>query len=284
MPKRVAEGVWIVDSGPLRVLGLPVPVRMTVFRLRSGDLLLHSPTRYDAALRDELERLGRVRHLVAPNSAHWTFLRDWQQACPEAVTWAAPGLRDRAQVRRSGVRLDHDLGEAPPAEWAGEVAQAIVPGGVGFREVALLHRETRTLVLTDLVLNLEPDKLPLVVRPLARLIGVTAPQGRAPVYLRLVVRMRRREAAAAAAVTAVLQERLRAARAASDGLLLQVIGFAEQPEHQADGTLDYAEVARLGAMTEAVARARFAAVDEPLVSGEPAELTTAAPSPGSVPR
>jgi hypothetical protein len=82
----------------------------------------------------------------------------------------------------------------------------------------------------------------------------------------------RREAAAAAAVTADLQERLRAARAASDGLLLQVIGFAEQPEHQADGTLDYAALAQLGAMTEAAARARFAAVDEPLVPDETAEL------------
>ena len=43
--KPVADGVWIVDSGPLRVLGMPLPVRMTVVRLASGDLWLHSPTR-----------------------------------------------------------------------------------------------------------------------------------------------------------------------------------------------------------------------------------------------
>ncbi len=53
-------------------------------------------------------------------------------------------------------------------------------------------------MLTDLVLNLEPGKMPPVVRPLGRLIGVRAPDGKAPVYLRLVILARRRDAAQAA--------------------------------------------------------------------------------------
>jgi hypothetical protein len=36
-------------------------------------------------------------------------VRSWQEQVPEAVTWAAPGLRERRQVRRSGVRLDRDI-------------------------------------------------------------------------------------------------------------------------------------------------------------------------------
>ena len=198
VPKPVADGVWIVDSGPLRVLGLPLPVRMGVVRLPDGGLWLHSPTRHGDELRRALDRLGPIRHLVAPNSAHWTYLLDWQRACPDAVTWAAPGLRERAQVRAAGLRLDHDLGEVPPPDWAGAIEQAVVPGGLGFRELAFLHRPTRTLLLTDLVLNIEPEKLPALARPAARLIGVTAPDGRAPVYLRLVVKMERARAARAA--------------------------------------------------------------------------------------
>jgi hypothetical protein len=196
--KPVAEGVWIVDSGPMRVLGMPLPVRMTVIRLAGGDMLLHSPTRFDPNLRREIERQGRIHHLVAPNVAHWSFLAAWQQHCPEATNWAAPQLRRRAQVRRSGVRLDRDLGDAPPEAWAGEIDQITVPGGGGFREVAFFHRPTRTLVLTDLVQNLEAAKLPRLVRPLARLARVLAPGGRAPVYLRLVVRLKRRAASEAA--------------------------------------------------------------------------------------
>jgi hypothetical protein len=64
--KRVAENVWIVDSGPLKVAGLlPMPVRMTVICLGSGATLLHSPTRFDEALRADIERQGPIRHLVA---------------------------------------------------------------------------------------------------------------------------------------------------------------------------------------------------------------------------
>jgi hypothetical protein len=196
--KPVAEGVFVVDSGPIRVLGLPLPVRMTVIRLGSGDVLLHSPTRFDAGLKREIERQGPIRYLVAPNVAHWTFVQEWQRHCPEAGTFAAPGLRKRAQVKASGLRIDADLGQTPPAAWAGEIAQAVVPGGGGFREVALFHAPSRTLVLTDLVVNLEIGKLPFLMRPAVRLLGAAAPDGRAPAYLRLIVRMRRQEAAAAA--------------------------------------------------------------------------------------
>lgn len=199
VPQEVAPNVWIVDGGPIGAMGVPLPIRMTVLRLDDGDLLLHSPIRHDDRLRRALERLGRIRHLVAPNSAHWMFLPDWQQHCPDALTWAAPGLRERRPVKKVGLRVDHDLGAAPPAAWTEEIEQAIVPGGFGFAEVAFFHRASRTLVLTDLVLNLEPAKLPPLARPLARLTGTTAPDGRAPVYLRWVIGRKRQQASRAAA-------------------------------------------------------------------------------------
>ncbi len=198
VPKPVADDVLIVDSVMPGLVGKVLPVRMTVMRLPDGGLLLHSPTRYSIPLKQALEKIGPIRHLVAPNFAHWIFLQDWQRACPDATTWAAPGLRERSQVQASGVRLDHDLSDAAPAEWGGAVGVTTVPGGLGFHEVALFHRPTRTLVLTDLVLNLEPGKLPAALRPLARLFGMTAPQGMAPPQLRGIVKLDRAEAARSA--------------------------------------------------------------------------------------
>jgi hypothetical protein len=197
--KPVADGVWIVDSGPLRALGIPLPVRMTVVRLRDGSVWLHSPTRYDARLRRDIEALGPIRHLVAPNIAHWTFLKAWQTHCPQALTWAAPKLGQRGQVRRAGLRIDRVLDGAAPPDWAGDLRQSVVPGGFGFREVAFFHGASRTLVLTDLVLNLEAAKLPALLRPVLRLAGMTAPRGKPPPYLRAVIRLRRGAAARAAA-------------------------------------------------------------------------------------
>jgi hypothetical protein len=192
--KPVAENVWIVDSGPQQAMGLSLPVRMTVIRLASGDVWLHSPTRFNGELRREIEVLGPIRHIVAPNVAHWTHLKDWQTTCPAATISAAPGLRDRAQVKAAGLRLDRDLTDTPSDSWGGEIDQTVIPGGAGFHEVAFLHRPTRTLILTDLIQNLEPPKLPLGTRLFAKLTGVQAPDGKAPAYLRLVIRMRRRHA------------------------------------------------------------------------------------------
>jgi hypothetical protein len=196
--KPVADGVWIVDSGPLHVFGLTLPIRMTVVRLSSGDLWLHSPTRYTHVLRAQLERQGRITHLIAPDIAHWTFLQDWQTKCPGASTWAASGLRERKQVQKAGVKIDHVLSDASPPEWAGELEQVTIRG-LGFSEVDFFHSPSRTLVMTDLVQNLETGHLPAATRIFARLNGIAAPNGRAPVYLRVVVKANKRAAAKAAA-------------------------------------------------------------------------------------
>lgn len=172
-PKQIGEGIWIVDGAPISAMGLSMPVRMTVMRLGDGSLLLHSPIRHSPALAHAIAELGPVRHLVAPATAHWQFIAGWQRAFPDAVSWAVPGLRDRAQVKRSGLRLEHDLGETAPAEWGGTIRQGLVRG-VGLTEAWLLHEPSATLVLTDLVQNLEPGRLPPVSAVAMRLARADA--------------------------------------------------------------------------------------------------------------
>jgi short-subunit dehydrogenase len=196
-PEPVADGVWIVDAQIDLLGGAPMPIRMTIVRLANGDLLLHSPCRHDPALAAEIERLGRIRHLVAPSFGHWMFLQEWLRAYPDVTTWGAPGLRDRGPVRTSGLRLDQDLSDQAPVDWAAEMDQVVVRGGP-FAEVAFFHKPSRTLILTDLVQNLPPENLPPGWRGAARLLGVTAPGGRAPAYLRAVLHVDRAEASDAA--------------------------------------------------------------------------------------
>jgi hypothetical protein len=91
-PVRVTDDVWILDDKPINAAGLELPIRTVVIRLSNGDLVLHSPMRYSTALRHELERLGTIKFLLAPNIAHWMFLPDWQRELPQARTFAARGL------------------------------------------------------------------------------------------------------------------------------------------------------------------------------------------------
>lgn len=205
---KIAENVWIFDDLPIEVAGLELPVRMTIVRLASGDLLLHSPTRHSSALQEKVERLGNIRYLVAPSVGHWMFITEWQRSVPGATTMAVAGLRERRQVRESGLRIDCELGDGSPEEWNDEIETILVASPL-FAEIALFHKLSRTLVLTDLVQNIPPKTLPPATRFLARLLGITAPDGMAPLYLRLSLRFGgRAPKLAAARMIAMAPERV----------------------------------------------------------------------------
>jgi short-subunit dehydrogenase len=186
--KQATDHIWVHDDAPISAAGIPVPIRMTVIRLGDGGLLLHSPTRYSQAVASGLERLGRVRFLLAPNIAHWMFLQDWQRAYPEAATYAVPGLADRPQVRTSGLRIDREVNGAVPPEWGHDLEIVEVTAAM-FREVELFDKRSRTLILTDLIQDLDPDSLPPLGKLAARLAGNAKPGGQAPIHLRLLLRL-----------------------------------------------------------------------------------------------
>ena len=183
-PKPVAPDLWLIDGPAIRFYGLPFSTRATVVRLENGDLWVHSPTRLTEALRAEIAALGPVRHLVAPNWLHYAYIGEWQAAFPGATSWAAPGVAERAASHGMEIEFDHDLTDAAPAAWFGQIDQMIVAGSRLHREVVFFHRASRTLILTDLIENFEPSKLPWWMRPLVRLAGIAHPRGHMPPDMR----------------------------------------------------------------------------------------------------
>lgn len=183
--KPVAEGLWLIDGPHVRFLGLPFSTRATVIRLKDGSLWVHSPTRLTDALRAELEALGPVRHLIAPNWLHYAFLSQWQAAFPGATAWAAPGVEDRAARQGLQLRVDRplqwDRAEDP---WAGQIDQMIVRGSKLHREAVFFHRASETLVLTDLIEAFETRFLPVWMRPLIWLAGIDDHDGKMPPDMR----------------------------------------------------------------------------------------------------
>lgn len=200
--KSLDTNIGTVD-GPLEyftVAGIRMPMpfttRMTVIRLTNGDLFLHSPIAFDDALAAELQSMGTVRHLISPNQWHYAHIGEWQAAFPNAVTWASPGVRRRANARRVAVRFDRDLDQSPPNEWRGQVEQTLMPGGI-FKEFVFFHRESRTLILTDTIMNMDLDKLHEPWRTATRLSGMHSPHGQIFFGMRLPLALQRRKAKAA---------------------------------------------------------------------------------------
>jgi len=177
--------------------GALLPVRMTALRLGDGALVLHSPTRFTADTTVALERVGPISHVVALNTVHWSYMSEWQKQVSRATYWSVPGLRKRLAVVLTALRLDQDLPDGAPLPWKGDIDYFLVEG-MGVAEADLFHRSSRTLVLIDLVVNVEPGKLPWPLSIGARLVGSAAPHGRAPLYARLAFKAGGKPAADAA--------------------------------------------------------------------------------------
>ncbi len=164
--KPVARNIGIID-GPfeyLTVAGvrlpLPFTTRMTVVRLTNGDLFLHSPIKFDNRLANELQGFGTPRHLVSPNQ----FARD--------------------------------LSAIPPEEWQREIDQTLFPGGY-FKEFIFFHKASKTLILTDTIINIELDKLTEPWRTATKLTGMYHPHGQIFFGMRLPLLLQQRKAKAA---------------------------------------------------------------------------------------
>ncbi|WP_324752939.1 DUF4336 domain-containing protein [Roseovarius sp. Pro17] len=186
--KPVADDIWLVDGPALSFYGMPFSTRCTVVRLENGDLWVHSPTLLTDGLRTELHALGPVRHLIAPNWIHYSYVRDWQQAYPDAAAYAAPGVVERAAKKGLSLVFDTDLGQEAEPSWAGQIDQMIVEGSKVHREAVFLHRASATLILTDLIENFETAKLPTWMRPLVWIAGIDDSDGKMPPDMRQTFR------------------------------------------------------------------------------------------------
>ena len=201
--KPLGPDIGIVD-GPLEYfttagvrLPLPFSTRMTVVRLKNRDLFLHSPVVFEASLAGRLQSMGRIRHLASPNQFHYAHIGEWSRAFPDAVTWASPGVRARARARSIDVQFKRDLGVEAPDEWRDEIEQTVVPGGI-FGEIIFFHKLSKTIIMTDTILNLELDKLRQPWRFAAWLTGMRYPNGQLFFGMRLPLLLQRRKTRAAA--------------------------------------------------------------------------------------
>jgi hypothetical protein len=181
-PKRLAENVWLVDGPEIGMsygpLTLPFTTRMTVVRLRSGDLWLHSPIAPDARLFAAIEVLGPVRHLIAPSTLHYWYMADWIDRYPAAATYAVPDLT--AKAKRS-FRIDRLLEPEQRFTWESDIDWMLVAGSV-VSEAVFHVREPRVTILVDLIENFEPDRIHR--RAIRLLVRLGRADGHTPIDLR----------------------------------------------------------------------------------------------------
>ena len=179
MLEHVHETLWVAEGEIVSFFGAPYPTRAVIARLDNGDLWVWSPVKLTQTLRSDVDRLGRVRHLVSPNKLHHLYLSEWKAAYPEASLWGP-----QSTIRKCPrLTFREALQDDPPPQWLGAIDQAWFRGSFAMDEIVFLHRPSGTAIVADLIQTFSDEFLRRHWgwwRFLARLDGLTEDQACAP--------------------------------------------------------------------------------------------------------
>ncbi|MGC1306887.1 MAG: DUF4336 domain-containing protein [Phormidesmis sp.] len=163
MLREIDRDLWVTEQ-PLRYFGLSVGTRMTVVRLANGELVVISPIQVNESLASQLNKIGTVKHIIAPNLYHYFFVAGFKTRYPQATLWAAPGL----EVKQPELPIDRTIDRASNQLWDGlafvffEGFRTL--GSAGFEslnECVFFHLPSRTLILTDIAFHFDESFPPL---------------------------------------------------------------------------------------------------------------------------
>lgn len=169
----VKDQIWTFDQIQ-GILYVVVPIRMTVIRLDSGGLLVYAPVAPTPEcirlVRELVAKYGEVKYIILPTVSgieHKVFVGPFARQFPQAEVfvaphqWSYPVNLPLSWLGFPGKRthfLPIDSRETPFAEEFDYALLGPINLGLGpFAEVALFHKRSRTLLLTDTIVSVPED-------------------------------------------------------------------------------------------------------------------------------
>lgn len=146
--QSLAPNVWLKHY-PLSVLGTQHGRNVTLIRLTSGKVVVHSMAPFSESDKAEIQALGPTGWLVEAMLLHDTYAKEGRQAFPAVPFLGPPGFE-----KVVGFATD-PLCPSPP-EWEGELRVFPLAGAPKLEEQLVLHVPSRTLIVADLVFNFDP--------------------------------------------------------------------------------------------------------------------------------
>lgn len=150
VPRSLAENLWLLPF-PLKMLGADLRRNVTLVRLSSGKLLIHSTAPFTPEDVGAIRALGEPAWLLDGILRHDTFAKEGRAAFPDIPYLAPLGFSETVGFPTVPII------PAPP-EWNGELLALEIQGAPVARDTALLHIPSRTLILTELVFNFSDDE------------------------------------------------------------------------------------------------------------------------------
>ncbi len=148
--QRIDEDLWLREY-PLKLLGADFRRNVTIIRLRSGKLVIHSTAPFTDADILAIRELGEPGWLLEGVLRHDTFAGGGRAAFPDVSYLAPEGFSNLVGFPTQPII-------PTPIEWDGELLALEIDGMPEARDTALLHVPSRTLILTELVFNFGSDE------------------------------------------------------------------------------------------------------------------------------
>lgn len=158
--QRVAPEIITFSTPFLRFGRVKIGGRGTVVRLTTGNTAVFSPTALTNSVRKEVDALGPIKYIVAPDQEHHIFLEEWAKAFPQAKVVGPetlPELRKKQKYTAipdsSWISAIKDKKVTVDEEFDKEFDIEYVSAHVN-KEIVVNHRPTKTLIEADLIFNL----------------------------------------------------------------------------------------------------------------------------------
>lgn len=148
--RKLADNVWI-KTYPLSVLGTSHGRTVTIIRIASGKLVVHSMAPFSPSDLDEIRGVGEPGWLVEAMLLHDTYAREGRDRFPDVPFLGPPGFSEIVGFPTL------PLLPAPP-DWNGELEVVALQGAPKLKEHAFVHLPTRTLLVADLIFNFSPQE------------------------------------------------------------------------------------------------------------------------------
>src|SRR3990170_2461458 len=95
MIKEFDENLWVAEDEKFSVGGLQIGTRMTIIRLEDGVLFVHSPIALSKTINDSIDSIGKPRFIIAPNTMHHLFLKQFYDQYSDTELYTVPSLRKK---------------------------------------------------------------------------------------------------------------------------------------------------------------------------------------------
>ena len=148
--KQLAENIWI-KGYPLSVLGTRHGRNVTVIRLSTGKLIIHSMAPFPAVDIEGILALGEPGWLVESMLLHDTYASEGREIFEDIPFLGPPGFSEI-------VKFPTEPLYPGPMEWEGEIEVLPIAGCPKLEEIAILHTLSRTLIVADLIFNFSPEE------------------------------------------------------------------------------------------------------------------------------